>query len=162
MVETLDVNTMLANEYEPKRQFRWILSLDGIDAFTTKTAARPKKDHAEIVIDWVNQKRYLAGKCEWMPIDIEVYDPISPSQAQKVLDWLRLVHDSDVGRMGYAAVYKKNFVLKLLDGPGNVVEKWSCIGAWPKNIDWGNLDMANNDALTVKFTIRADNWRLEF
>ena len=162
MVETLDVNTMLANEFEPKRQFRWILGIDGLDAFTAKTAARPKKDQQEIVIDFINQKRFLAGKGEWMPIDIELHDPIAPSQAQKVMDWLRLVHDSDVGRMGYAAVYKKNFVLKLLDGGGMVVEKWSCQGAWPKNIDWGALDFANNETLTVKFTLRADNWSLQF
>ncbi len=162
MAETLDINTMLSNEFEPKRQFRWILSIDGLDAFTAKTAARPKKDHQEIVIDWINQKRFLAGKGEWMPIDIELHDPISPSQAQKVLDWLRLVHDSDVGRMGYATQYYKNFTLKLLDGPGNVVEKWGCQGAWPKNIDWGQLDYANNETLTVKFTIRANNWSLQY
>ena len=162
MAEIFDINTMLANEYEPKRQFRWILSLDGLDAFTARTFARPKKDHQEIVIDWINQKRFLAGKGEWTPLDLELNDPISPSQAQKVMDWLRLVHDSNVGLMGYSNVYKKNFTLKLLDGGGLVVEKWSIIGAWPKNIDWGQLDMSNNEALTVKLNIRFDNARLEY
>lgn len=162
MAEILDVNTMLANEYEPKRMFRWRLEIDGIDAFAAKTASRPKKEQEEIVIDYINEKRFLAGKGRWQPIDITLHDPISPSQTQKVMDWLRLVHDNEVGRMGYAAVYKKNFVLKLLDGNGMVVEKWTCTGGWPKNIDGGELDYANNETLTVKFTIVADKWTLEY
>lgn len=162
MAETLDVNTMLANEFEPKRQFRWLVEIDGLDSFAAKTFARPKKDHQEITIDYINQKRFLIGKGEWTPLDIEFYDPINPSQVQKVLDWLRLCHDSQVGRMGYAAVYKKNFVLKLLDGGGMVVEKWRIIGAFPKNIDGGALDYANNESLTVKINLRFDDATLEY
>lgn len=162
MAEILDINQMFANEYEPKRAFRWILEIEGIDAFTAKTAARPKKQHQDITIDWINEKRFLAGKGEWQELPIELNDPIAPSQSQKVLEWLKLVHDDSTGRMGYATAYKKNFFLKLLDGGGLVVEKWQAVGAWPKDIDGGALDFSNNEALTVKFTIRADKWKLIF
>lgn len=162
MAETLDINQLFANEYEPKRMFRWLLEIDGIDAFTAKTAARPSKNHEHIVIDWINEKRYLAGKGEWQEIEVELYDPIAPSEAQKVMEWLKLVHDDATGRMGYAITYKKTFTLKMLDGQGTVVEKWRCVGAWPKNVNWGTLEQGNNEALTVKFTIRADKWFLEF
>ena len=162
MAEILDTNTMLPNPYEPKRAFRWIFSIAGIDAFTAKTAQRPKKNHEDITIDWVNEKRFLAGKGEWQPIQIELYDPISPSAAQKVKEWLRVVHDDATGRMGYAAEYKKDFSLKILGPKGEVVEKWLCKGGWPMEVDWGNLDMADNEALTVSFQIRADKWFLEF
>lgn len=162
MAETLDINQMFANEFEPKRAFRWILEIDGIDAFTAKTASRPSKQVQEIKLDYINVQRWLAGKTEWQPIDIELYDPIAPSQAQKVLEWLKLVHDDATGRMGYAITYKKNFYLKILDGVGNVVEKWKCVGAWPQNVQFGALDYANNEALTVRFTIRADKWEQLF
>ena len=162
MAETLDINQLFANEYEPKRAFRWILEIDGIDAFTAKTAARPSKQVQEIKIDWINVQRWLAGKTEWQPLDIELYDPIAPSQSQKILEWLKLVHDDETGRMGYADIYKKTFNLKILDGGGLVVEKWKCVGAWPQNIQFGNLDYSSNEALTVKFTIRADKWALVF
>lgn len=162
MAETLDINQLFANEYEPKRAFRWILEIDGVDAFTAKTASRPSKQMQEIKIDWINVQRWLAGKSEWQTLDIELYDPIAPSQAQKVLEWLKLVHDDATGRMGYASVYKKNFNLKILDGGGLVVEKWKCVGAWPMNVQFGQLDYSSNEALTVKFTIRADKWELVF
>lgn len=162
MAEILDVNQMFANEYEPKRQFRWILEIDGIDAFVLKSSARPKKTHEHITIDWINEKRYLAGKGAWEPIDVELHDPISPSASQKVMEWLKLVHDDSTGRMGYAATYKKNFFLKMLDGGGLVVEKWQALGAFPMGIDGGSLDMASNETATVKFSIRADKWKLIF
>jgi hypothetical protein len=162
MAEILDINQMLANEYEPKRGFRWILEIEGIDAFTAKTAARPSKEHEETTIDWINEKRFLAGKGRWNPIDIELYDPISPSQSQKVMEWLKLVHDDSTGKMGYASTYKKDFFLKILDGGGLVVEKWQSIGSWPKNITLGNLDYTDNNALTVKFSCVSDKWKLIF
>ena len=162
MPEILDIAQLLANEYEPLRAFQWYLEIDGIDAFTAKTASRPNKSHEDITLDWVNEKRYLAGKGAWQELDIELYDPIAPRQSQKVMEWLRLVHDDATGRMSYSEVYKKTFTLKMLDGQGLVVEKWRCKGAWPKNVVFGNLDYASNEAMTVKFTIRADKWFLEF
>lgn len=162
MAETLDVNQMLANSYEPKRQFRWIIEIDGIDGFTARTATRPNKQFESTVIDYINQKRYVAGKGEWQTMEFSLYDPIAPSAAQKITQWLRLVHDDPTGRMGYAEMYKKNFSIKLLDGLGNVVEKWNIIGAWPMEVNWGELDYASSDNITVTFTIRMDECRLEF
>lgn len=162
MAETLETNRMLANAYEPKRQFRWLLEIDGVDAFVAKTAQRPKKNFEHITIDWINEKRFLAGKGEWQEIAIELHDPIAPSAVQKVMDWLRLVHDDSTGRMGYATLYKKNFSLKLLDPGGVVVEKWTAKGAWAKDIDGGDLSYDQNETVTVKFNIRADKWILEY
>ena len=33
MAETLSVAEMLPNKFEPKRQFRWVFAIEGIDAF---------------------------------------------------------------------------------------------------------------------------------
>ena len=162
MAETLEVTQLLANSYEPKRQFRWIFEIDGIDAFTAKTSQRPKKNFEKTVIDYINQKRYIAGKGEWQEIEITLYDPIAPSASQKVTQWLRLVHDDPTGRMGYAEMYKKNFALKLLDGLGNVVERWNFIGAWPMEVDYGDLDYASSDNVVISVNMRYDEARQEF
>lgn len=162
MPETLEISQMLANSFEPTRMFRWVLELDGIDAFTAATAQLPKKQFEPITIDYMNQKRYLAGKGEWQTLDFSLHNPIAPSAAQKVINWLRLVHDDPTGRMGYAEMYKRNFSIKLHDGLGNVVSKWNIIGAWPLNIDMGDLDYASNDTIKVNFTVRMDDCRLEF
>lgn len=162
MAEELPENQILANEYEPKRAFRWIFEIDGIDSFVAKTAERPKKTHGEITIDWLNEKRFLAGKPEWQAIQIALYDPIAPSAAAKVWEWLKLVHNDQTGRMNYATVYKKNFTLKMLGPRLEVVEQWTAKGAWPKEITFGTLDMSSDDALTVEFQCRVDKWILDF
>ena len=33
MAETLSVTDMLPNKFEPKRQFRWVFAIEGVDAF---------------------------------------------------------------------------------------------------------------------------------
>ena len=41
MAETLPVTDMLPNKFEPKRKFRWVFAIEGIDSFLMKTSARP-------------------------------------------------------------------------------------------------------------------------
>lgn len=162
MAETLSVNQLLANEYEPKRKFQWIISLDAVDAFTAVSTARPNRKQEEIVIDWMNVKRYLAGKGAWDPFALTLNDPIAPSQAQKVIDWLKQVQNESLGKFGYAVNYKRNFDLKLVDGEGNVIEQWKAIGAWPQSVNFGDLDFASNDPVRIELTLRCDRWELVF
>lgn len=157
MPEILSVNQMLANSYEPKRKFRWVLTMDGIDAFVLKTAARPQATFEETVVDYINTKRYLAGKMSWSPINITMHDPIAPSAAQKVMMWLRRNYDPVTGRAGYASFYKKDVTLKLLDPVGSVVEIWDLAGAWGQDVNWGDLDYATSDNVEITFVLRFDN-----
>ena len=52
MADTLQVTggaaSMLANKFEPKRRFRWIIEIEGIDAFLAKTTSRPQYEFEEI------------------------------------------------------------------------------------------------------------------
>jgi len=162
MPEILDVNSLLANQYEPKRQYRWIIEINGIDAFTARTASRPKGSFGETVIDFINAKWFLAGKYTPDPIDITFNDPIAPSAAQKVRDWINLCYEAETGRAGYASFYKKDIKLKLLDGPGAVVEQWTMKGAWLQNIDFGPLDYSVEDPVQINCTMRYDRSFLEF
>jgi hypothetical protein len=162
MPETLDVNSLLANTYEPLRKFRWILQIDGVDAYTLKTAARPQLTFDETVIDYINTKRYVSGKQTWNPISITTHDPIAPSASQKIMDWVRINYEPLTGRMGYATYYKKNISLKLLDPQGTVVQLWDIIGAWPQDVNFGDLDYASSDNTEISFTLRFDNAVLQY
>jgi hypothetical protein len=162
MPEILETSQLLANTYEPKRVFRWVLQIDGIDAFVLKTASRPQITAEETVIDYINVKRYLAGKHAWNPMNVTMHDPIAPSAAQKIMDWLRLCFDSTTGRMGYSTFYKKDISLKLLDPQGTVVELWDITGAWAQDINWGTLDYASSDSTEITFVLRFDNCILQF
>ena len=40
MAETLNVTDMLPNRFEPKRSYRWVLAIEGIDSFLIKATKR--------------------------------------------------------------------------------------------------------------------------
>lgn len=162
MAEILETNTMLANQFEPKRKFRWTMEIEGIDAFTLKTGARPQLTFEETVIDYINTKRYLAGKQAYSPLNIVLQDPIAPSAAQKAMQWVRLAYEVITGRGGYATQYKKDFTLKMLDPQGAVIESWSIKGAWIQDVNFGELDYASSDTAEVALIVRFDSAIHEF
>lgn len=156
MAEILETNTMLANAYEPKRKFRWTMEIDGIDAFTLKTGARPQMTFEETVIDYINTKRYVSGKMAYSPLNITLQDPIAPSAAQKVMNWVRLNYEVITGRAGYATMYKKDWSLKMLDPQGAVIEQWDIKGAWVQDFNGGELDYASSDNAEISMVVRYD------
>lgn len=160
--QTLGTTELLQQPYEPKRKFRWILGIEGIDAYTLKTAARPSLTFEEVAIDYINTKRYVSGKQTWNTIAVTTHDPISPSASQKVMDWIRINYEPQTGRMGYATFYKKQITLKLLDPQGTVVEWWNIDGAWVQEANFGDLDYSSSDNVEVSFTMRFDNAVLQF
>jgi uncharacterized iron-regulated protein len=156
MAEVLSVQQMLADTFEPKRKFRWILAINGIDAFTAKTASRPQVVFDETVVEYINQKRYLSGKGTWQQLKLTLYDPIVPSASQKVMEWIRLNWENVTGRMGYAQFYKKTINLKLLDPVGAIVEDWELQGTWIQDSNFGELDYSVSDPTEIALVLRFD------
>jgi hypothetical protein len=148
---------MLANTAEPKRQHQWILSLAGIDAYTCVSTIRPGNGNfGETTIDYINTKRFLAGKFTPEAFTLKLWDPLAPSAAQKVDQWVKLCYDQLSGRAGYSAIYKKDFELKMLDPPGGVAEKWQIKGSWIQKVAYGTLDYKTDTPVDNDLTIRYD------
>ena len=162
MAETLSVTDMLPNKFEPKRQFRWVLAMEGIDAFIVKTAARPNISIEEFEIPYINHKRYIAGKSSFETLAVTLHDPIAPSGAQQVMEWIRTHFESVSGRAGYADFYKRDIQLKMLDPIGTVVELWDLKGCFLTAADFGSLDYGANDPSEISLTIRFDNCVLQY
>ncbi len=162
MAETLAVTDMLPNKFEPKRQFRWVLAIEGIDAFIVKTATRPNISIEEVEIPYINHKRYIAGKASFETMSITLHDPIAPSGAQQVMEWVRTHFESVSGRAGYADFYKRDIQLKMLDPIGTVVELWDVKGAFLTAADFGSLDYGASDPTEISITVRFDNCVLQY
>lgn len=162
MAETLSVTDMLPNRFEPKRKFRWVLAIEGIDAFLVKGTARPQVDIASTEIHWINTVRYVAGKAKFSTMNVTLYDPIAPSGAQQVMEWVRTHYESVSGRAGYADFYKRDIQLKLLDPVGTVVELWDIKGAQITSAAFGDLDYGTEDPTEVALTLQFDNCVLQY
>ncbi len=162
MAETLSVDQMLPNRFEPKRKHRWILAIDGIDSFLVKGTARPQVDINPTEIHWINTKRYVAGKATFSTMSITLYDPIAPSGAQQVMEWVRAHYESVSGRAGYADFYKRDIVLKMLDPVGTVIEWWDIKGAQITSAQFNDLAYDGDEAVEIALTIQMDNAILQY
>ena len=160
--ETLDVTSMLPNKFEPKRKNRWVLMIEGIDAFIIKTTARPTVTTESVEVPFINSRRYLAGLTKFGTMAITLNDPIAPSGAQQVMEWIRLHYESVSGRAGYADFYKRDIQLKLLDPVGTVIELWDCKGALITEANFGELTYEDGGLTEISLTIQCDNYVLQF
>jgi len=164
MATPFSTNEMLADAFEPKRANRFLFQFadDSLPAFVVKTFARPTYTASPIEIDYLNQKRYLAGKGIWNSVDMTLHDPIAPSSSQRVMEWVRLQHETISGRDGYAAFYKKTINLYALDPVGAKVEDWELRGCFCESVNFGSYDMANAEPVEIQLTLRPDSCILKY
>jgi len=151
MPELLDPNEIFFTSYEPKQINRFVLYIEGVPAFIIHGAERPKIEHEVTVLHHINVNRKVKGKSNWNDISLTLYDPIVPSAAQSMMEWIRLSHESLTGRDGYADFYKKDLTLNLLGPVGDKIEEWTLKGAFINNYEPGALDWETGGA--VKSTV---------
>ena len=145
--------------YEPKRANRFILRFPsslGINEWFVSTAARPKAKINSTEIPFLNTSTYVAGRFTWDEIRVTFRDPIGPSASQALMEWFRLHAESVTGRMGYAAGYKKDIELEMLDPTGVVIEKWILQGTFLTNLDFGELDYNRDEIANITCSLRMD------
>ena len=145
--------------YEPKRKNRFILRFPselGINEWFVETASRPKITIKSTEIPFLNTKRYVAGIYDWGEISVKLRDPIGPSAAQAMMEWVRLHAESVTGRMGYAAGYKKDIELEMLDPTGVVIEKWSLIQCFLTSVDFGSVGYSDDALADITLNLRPD------
>jgi hypothetical protein len=162
MAEILEFDKMFYTNFEPKMKNRYIMEWDGVPGYMVKAAARPSIQFEKVTLDHINIKRQLQGKGEWQDITITLYDPIVPSAAQAVMDWIRLGHESITGRRGYADFYKKDIDFYMLGPVGDKIEQWKIKGAFITNANFGDVSFDSNDPATIELTLTYDYAILEF
>ena len=163
MAEILEFDKMFYTNFEPKMKHRFILEIDGIQAYTVKAAQRPTIAFETVVMDHINIKRKLQGKGEWQNITLTLVDPIVPSAAQAVMEWVRLGHESITGRRGYADFYKKDLDIYMLGPVGDKIEIWKVKGAFIVNANFGELDWSNaTDPADIALELAYDYAILEY
>jgi hypothetical protein len=145
--------------YEPKRVNRFILRFPsslGINEWFVETTARPSLKINSTEIQFLNTSTFVAGRFNWNALPVKFRDPIGPSAAQAVMEWVRLCAESVTGRMGYAAGYKKNVDLEMLDPTGVVVEKWILEGTFLTDINFDTLNYSQDGLATISCQMRMD------
>jgi hypothetical protein len=162
MAEILEYDKMFYKNFEPKLNNRFIMEINGIDSYLVKTMSRPTVSSEIVELDHINVKRKIKGKTTWEDVTISLYDPIVPSGAQQVMDWIRQSHEALTGRDGYAAFYKKDVNFYALGPVGDKVEQWTLKGAFITSANFGDMDWAGNELVSIEVTLAYDYAILEY
>ena len=151
-----------AFDWEPKYSNRFIMYISDIPTYIIKAAARPSLTNGEVLLDHINVERKLKGKTRWQDVSITLYDPIVPSGAQAVMEWVRLHHESLTGRDGYSTQYKKDIRFNSLSPTGEIIEEWLLKGAFIADSNFGQMDWGTEESVQIELTLKYDYAVLQF
>ena len=162
MATLVQEQELFFNSFEPKMSNRFIMFMDGVPSFMVKKIARPSLTQPSKELPHINVVRYVKGRTVWGPMAFTLYDPIVPSGAQSVMEWVRLGHESVTGRDGYADFYKKDLVFNMLGPVGDKIEEWIVKGAQITDVSFNEANWASNEVMEISLTIQPDFCILNF
>ena len=163
MANLIDPTEAMFTAFEPKQANRFIMYMDGVPSYLIKKVNRPTYTAGEVVLNHINTTRKVKGKSLWGDITLELHDPIVPSGAQAVMEWVRLHHESVTGRDGYSDFYKKQLRIDILGPVGDVVSEWIIEGAFIKSGEFGEYNWDNDTAAqNITMTLGMDYCVLNF
>lgn len=156
-----------------KRKFRWTFEVNrsegkNVPANFVKVASRPNLNIEETEVNFLNAKRFLPGKGTWETVTVTYYD-VSETGAESdanigLWEWLASVYDytgggiddpnPNVKQSSLRNCYSGTGRLLLYDGCGNPLEQWDMIDCWPQSVNFGELDYADSEAVTIDVTLR--------
>ena len=137
--------------------------MDGIPSFVIKGLSAISVTQGEVILNHINVLRKVKGKTVWNDITMTLFDPITPSGAQAVMEWVRLHHESVTGRDGYSDFYKKDLTLNVLGPVGDIVSEWVIKGALITEATFGDYSWdTENEAKEISLTVQPDYCVLNF
>ena len=121
----LDANEIFYTAFEPRMTNRFIVYMDGIPSYLVKGVSAVSLQQTAVPLNHINVQRYVKGKTIWQPITFTMYEAITPSGAQAVMEWVRL---------------------------GHVVSEWIIKGAVITSVNFGDYNW-DDDGAAVNITV---------
>jgi hypothetical protein len=155
----------------PKLKFRFRVTFlnFGVTQPTTELTKqvmdfkRPTLEFEEIQIPIYNSRVYLAGKPTWSACTCMLRDDASGEVTQRVGEQMQKQFDFFEQASAASGIdYKFTTLLEILDGGNgtsqpNVLETWELDGCYLSSADYGEVNYATNEPVTIQLTIRYDN-----
>jgi hypothetical protein len=153
----LNPNEIFYTAFEPKQTNRFILYMEGVPAYLIKGVGAVSLTQTAVAINHINVQRYVKGKTIWNTIQFTMYESITPSAAQAVMEWVRLGHESVTGRDGYSDFYKKNITFNVIGPVGDIVSEWKIMGAMITDVNFGDYNWDDDGTpVNIQVTVQPD------
>ena len=157
---------------EPKRGYRWVAYIGGIEEWTVKKFSKPSVSITESPLKFLNHTFYYPGRAEWSETSFTLVDPANPDSAAIMMGKLQRsgYATPDSIENAYSTISKDkavrlgmgNVVIKQLGAEAesesnpNVIETWTFWNPWVKDLKFGELDYESDDMVNIEVTLRYD------
>ena len=155
----------------PKLAYRFRLSFEnfGVSTPTTEltkqvlSAGRPNVDF-ESVEQWVyNSRIVMQGRPKWGTLSIKLRDDVTGGVSKLVGEQMQKQFDFYEQSSAASGIdYKFTTRIEILDG-GNgtstpqILETWELYGCFLSDVNYGDANYGQNEAMTITMAIRMDN-----
>jgi hypothetical protein len=150
---------------EPKRSFRWMLTLNNIDTYLIKTSGKPTMTVGEISHSFMAHTFHYPGKITWNKLDVTLVDPVFPDATAIIVKTLQAsgyaLPATDVAAR--TSLSKSNSVNALgqpritgLDANGKTIERWTLYNAWIQDTNFGTLSYDEDSMVGLSITLKYD------
>ena len=159
----INANDVFFTAFEPKQENRFLMLIDGIPSYQVKGVGAVSLTQGTVTLNHINVQRYIKGRTVWNTISFTLFDAITPSGAQAIMEWVRLHHESVTGRDGYSDFYKKDLTFNVLGPVGDVVSEWIIKGAMITEASFGDYSWDSDGAAQeISMTVQPDYCILNF
>jgi len=157
---------------EPKRAYRWLAYIGGLDPWLVKKFAKPKVTISETSHKFLNHTFWYPGRAEWDTVSFTLADPVEPDAAGAMMGKLMasgyMYPDSYENSISTISKAKAagpggalgSVIIQQLSAQAtkgeDVVESWEFVNAWIKDIGFGDLDYESEDMVNIEVTLRYD------
>jgi hypothetical protein len=151
--------------YEPKRAYRWILSIDDIEVYTIKKVSKPSFTVSESSHQYLNHTFYYPGRVEWSTVSFSLIDPINPDASEVLMEKLNEAgYEAPSSQLDLGTMSKSKSLdtlgqvsINQLDGNGRIIETWTLKNPWIKDVKFGELDYSSDDMVEIQVELRYDS-----
>ena len=161
---------------DPKRQFRFLVEFQGIDApnggaalWYAKSAQKPSFEINSAEHKYLNHTFYYPGNVSWQTLDVIVVDPVNPDVTATLADIVAQSGYSppatanDLGSISKAraAGALGTVIITQLDAMGNPLETWTLWNSYVKSVKFSDLTYGEDGLSDTTITLQYDWARVE-
>ena len=161
---------------DPKRQFRFTVEFQGINAaqggallWYAKTAAKPSFAVNTSEHKYLNHTFYYPGSVTWNTISVTMVDPVEPDMTATLSDILvssGYSPPTDANSLGSISKAKAagalgTVIITQIDSDGNPLETWTLWNAYIKDVKFGDLQYGGDDLTETTVELQYDWARVQ-
>ena len=150
--------------YKPILQYHFMVSFDQLSLSSGKTVtdnyargtSLPKVSNNSVKLDYGNTYAWYKGKTTWEDITMRFYGLEQPDTNSIMWNYLNMHQGIEDGSDNYKDTYAFDMIVQLMSPDENPIGKFKLVNAYIENLDFGEVDWANEDILSPEITFKYD------